>query len=198
MLYFIRAQNCQRGVFSTPPLKNHPAFSQLTGQSDHVGAGTLPATLTQKEPRFISPQEDSKRRKPQARAAVLWFEVMMHSQSDAAFVFKQSYLCQTSPTQATEDEDKRLTHFLSPVPVAVTQGGESCPGCHILAGDPRCTPWGVGASPHGTPSLRVSWTWGRHGFAGKGAEVCSPRSAVANTPGRKLERVTVLLSFCHM
>lgn len=198
MPYFIRAQNCQRGVFSTPPLKNHPAFSQLTGQSDHVGVGTLPATLTQKELRFISPQEDSKRRKPQARAAVLWFEVMMRSQSDAAFVFKQSFLCQTSPTQATEDEDKRLTHFLSPVPVAVTQGGESCPGCHILAGDPRCTPWGVGASPHGTPSLRVSWTWGRHGFAGKGAEVCSPRGAVANTPGRKLERVTVLLSFCHI
>lgn len=73
MLYFIRAQNCQRGVFSTPALKNHPAFSQLTGQSDCVGVGTLPATLTQKELGFVSPQEDIKQRKPGAGAAVLWF-----------------------------------------------------------------------------------------------------------------------------
>lgn len=72
MPYFIRAQNCQQGVFSTPPPKNHPAFSQLTSQSNSVGVGTLLATLTQEELGFVSPQEDSKGRKPWARAAVPW------------------------------------------------------------------------------------------------------------------------------
>lgn len=39
-----------------------------------------------------------------------------------------------------EDEGERLTQFLSLVPVAMTQGGESHPGCRILAGD-GLFPW---------------------------------------------------------
>lgn len=122
------------------------------------------------------------------------------------FIFKHSYLCLRSPVKATKDEGKLSTHFRSLIPVTVTQGGESHPGCCILVRDPCCTPWATGASPHGIPSLRVSWTWGREqarcssaGGGGVGEWWESKASAhctVANAPRRKPECITVL-SFGH-
>lgn len=113
------------------------------------------------------------------------------------FIFKQSHLCLRSPVKATKDEGKLSTHFLSLIPTTVTQGGESHPGCCILVRAPYCTPWATGASPHGIPSLRASWTWGRQKGRGVGHGESRPL-LTAQSPMHQGRNWSALQLFFHL